>query len=223
MTAHDVARALPGIENLRDHCRGLAMLDAVLSPEWDARFYSYNARWKEGAQLASMRDGMGSEYTIVFSAAGAYVQGFDHQSLMSPWARMDIPRVWPGVLDDVPDAFRPYITEPAFCSEVGVPTVTCCLWREAGGTAWRTGTITFPGEGDGDPDGANILFELLVERSPKAYAAWASEYYETPVDVDAVRALLAQRPLTPEIAAALNPDIELADLAAEISEIGYPA
>ena len=43
------------------------------------------------------------------------------------------------------------------------------------------------------------------------------------MDVEAVRALLAQRPLTPEIVAALNPDIELADLAEEVSEIGYPA
>ncbi|MFD9722318.1 hypothetical protein [Streptomyces sp. NPDC059072] len=83
--------------------------------------------------------------------------------------------------------------------------------------------MTFPEGGDGDPDGANILFELLVDRSPETYAAWASEYYETPVDVAAVRALLERRPLTPEIVAVLNPDLELADLAADISEIGYPA
>ncbi|WP_374778130.1 hypothetical protein OG756_40215 [Streptomyces sp. NBC_01310] len=223
MTAHDVARALPGIEDLRDHCRGLAMLDAVLSPEWDARYYSFDAHWDECEQMASMRDGSGGEYSIVFSAAGAFVRGFDHESLMSPWARMDTPRVWPGVLDDVPDAFRPYVTEPAFGYEDGVTTVTCCLWRGADETAWRTGTITFPEEGDGDPDGANVLFELLVDRSPEAYATWASEYYEMPVDIEAVRALLAQRPMTPEIVAVLNPDVELADLAEDISEIGYPA
>ncbi|MFD9366424.1 hypothetical protein ACFWA6_01775 [Streptomyces sp. NPDC060020] len=135
---------------------------------------------------------------------------------------MDTPRVWPGVLDDVPDVFLPYVTEPAFCED-GVTTVTCCLWREVGDTAWRTGTVTFPEEGEGDPDGASVLFGLLVDRSPEAYAAWASEYYETPVDVAAVRALLDQRPLTPEIVAVLNPDVELADLAEDISEIGYPA
>ncbi|MFF1896219.1 hypothetical protein [Streptomyces sp. NPDC058206] len=223
MTVHDVARALPGIEDLRDHCRGLAMLDAVLSPEWDARFYSFDAHWDEGEQLASMRDGMGGEYAIVFAAAGAYVRGFDHESLMSPWARMDVPTAWPGVLDDVPDVFHPYVTEPAFCDEEGVPTVTCCLWRRAGDLAWRTGAMAFPEEGDGDPDGANGLFELLVDRSPEAYATWASEYYERPVDVEAVRAVLAQRPLTPEIVAVLNSDVELADLIEDISEVGYPA
>ncbi|MFI7006428.1 hypothetical protein [Streptomyces sp. NPDC050145] len=222
MTVHDVAWALPGIKDLRDHCRGLAMLDAVLSPEWDSRFYSFDAHWGEGEQMASMRDGVGGEYSIVFSAAGAYVRGFDHESLMSPWARMSTPKVWPGVLDDVPDEFRPYVVEPAFCDKGGIPTVTCCLWRGVGDAAWQTGTIAFPEEGDGDPDGANVLFELLVDRSPEAYAAWASDYYETPVDVGAVRTLLGQRPLTAEVAEILNPHVDFADLAEDVVEIGYP-
>ncbi|MER6346076.1 hypothetical protein ACWC10_22635 [Streptomyces sp. NPDC001595] len=206
MSAYDVARALPGIEELRDHCRGLATLDAVLSPEWDARFHSFDAHWAEGEQLASMRDGMGSGYAIVFSAAGAYVRGFDHQSLMSPWARMDVPAVWPGVLDDVPEVFAQYVTEPAFRAEDGVPMVTCCLWRQAADPRWRTGTIDLPEQGDGDPDGADLLFELLVDRSPEAYAQWASEYYEIPVDVTAVRHVLAGRPVTPDIIALLDPE-----------------
>ncbi len=202
------------------------MLDAVLSPEWDARFHSYDARWDvgRGEQMASMRDGMGSDYAIVFSAAGAYVRGFDHESLMSPWARMDVPVVWPGVLDDVPEVFRPYVTEPAFCAPDGVPVVTCCLWRRTDADpAWRTGrSIGFPTEGDGDPDGAEVLFELLVDRSPEAYARWASEYYETPVDVAAVRHVLAGLPLTPEVAAVLNPDLPFTGLADDLEEIGYP-
>ncbi|MFI6874982.1 hypothetical protein ACIBL6_16260 [Streptomyces sp. NPDC050400] len=220
MTVHDVARALPGIDDLRDHCRGLATLDAVLCPEWEYRFFSFDAHWAEGEQLASMRDGMGSEFSIVFSAAGAYVRGFDHRSLMSPWARPDVPAVWPGVVDEVPDVFRAYVCEPAFCEKDGVPTVTCCVWREAGDTAWRAGAVGFPEGGDGDPDGADVLFELLVDRSPQAYAAWASDYFETSVDAEAVRAVLTGRPLRRQLVAALNPDAELADLAADIERIG---
>ncbi|WP_432043197.1 hypothetical protein [Streptomyces cadmiisoli] len=221
MTVHDVAQALPGIEDLRDHCRGLAMLDAVLSPQWDSRFYSFDSHWDEGAQMASMRDGMGSEYAIVFSAAGAYVRGFDHTSLMSPWARTNVPAVWPGILDELPDVFRLYRTEPALSDTDGIPSITCCLWREVGDTSWHAGTIAFPTEGDGDPDGANHLFELLTDRSAESYAAWASFHYETPVDLTAVRALLSQRPLTPQTVAALNPDVEFTDLAEDISQIGY--
>jgi hypothetical protein len=83
VTAHDVARALPGIAELREHCRGLAMLDAVLGRGSVERYHSF-AAWGEGRELASMRNGSGDEYAIVFSADGAYVRGFDHESLMSP-------------------------------------------------------------------------------------------------------------------------------------------
>ncbi|MET8451089.1 hypothetical protein [Streptomyces sp. NPDC005209] len=214
---------LPGVEALRNHCQGLALLDAVLSPEWDARFYSYDVHWGEGEQMASMRDGIGGECAIVFSAAGAYVRGLDHESLMSPWARMDVPAVWPGVVDDVPEVFRPYVQEPAFCDERAVAAITRCLWRRTPDTLWQTGTIVFPEEGDGAPDGADVLFELLVDRSPDAYAKWASEYYEVPVHVEAVRHILAGHPLTAEIVAVLNPDIELSGVAEDIALIGHPA
>lgn len=224
MTVYDVARALPGIGELSDHCRGLAMLEAVLSPEWEDRYYSFDARWSENEQMASMRDGQGDEYAIVFSSAGAYIRGFAHESPMSPWASMDAdPEPWPGVLDSVPEVFRPHVEESAFSDEDGVPVITACLWREAADTAWRAGTIDFPEWGDGEPDGSDTVFELLVDRSAEAYAAWASNYYETPVDVEAVRHVLALRPLTPEVVSALNPSADPAALAEDAEEIGYPA
>ncbi|MER5306813.1 hypothetical protein ABT034_03290 [Streptomyces sp. NPDC002773] len=213
MTVYDVARALPGIEELRDHCRGLAMVEAIVCPEWGDRYYSF------AKEVALMRDGQGDEYTIVFSPAGALVHGFAHEAPMSPWARMDVPEVWPGVLDGVPEVFRPYVPE----EEQGEsPAVTACLWRETTDPVWRTGTIDFPAEGDGEPDGSDTLFELLLDRSAEAYAEWATDYYETSLDLEAVRHVLALRPLTPEIVAALNPDVELADLAETIAETGYP-
>ncbi|QFZ72233.1 hypothetical protein GFH48_02255 [Streptomyces fagopyri] len=44
------------------------------------RRYSMNAGWAEGEEMASTRNGSGDEYSIVFSAAGVYVRGFDHES-----------------------------------------------------------------------------------------------------------------------------------------------
>ncbi len=37
--------ALPGIDDLRRLCQSLAMLDAILEPEWQYRYYSFNSRW----------------------------------------------------------------------------------------------------------------------------------------------------------------------------------
>ncbi|MEU4063363.1 hypothetical protein AB0F25_13165 [Streptomyces wedmorensis] len=223
MTVYDTARALPGIEELRDHSRGLAMLEAVLCPEWESRYYSFDAHWSDHEQLASMKDGQGDEYTIVLSPAGAFARVFAHESPLSPFGELADGQTWPGVLDGVPEAFREYLTEPAFTDEDGVHVTTACLWREPADTAWHTGPVEFTDLDDHeDPDGSDGLLHLLTDRSAEAYATWASDYYETSVDLEAVRHVLALRPLTAELVAALNPAVDLADLADDIAEIGYP-
>src|SRR5215216_4423547 len=100
VTAHDVARLLPDIATLRNLCRSLAVLEAILSPDWESRYHSFDAAWSPEEEMASMRNGSGDEYSIVFSPAGAYVRGFDHESSMSPYAHEDH-ELWPGVLDSV--------------------------------------------------------------------------------------------------------------------------
>ncbi|MGN5380884.1 hypothetical protein BIV25_15295 [Streptomyces sp. MUSC 14] len=219
MTVHDVARQLPEIAALRDHCRSMAMVEAVLSPEWSGRYHSFNAHWSGTEAMASMRTGSGDEYSIVFSAAGVYVRGFAHESPMSPYAE-DGP--WPGVLDEVPDVFRSCVEEPAFSDEDGMPVVTACMWREVGDDRWKTGTIDFPEVTTGDPDGAVYLFGLLADRSAEAFQRWAEDYYEVSVDLEAVRHVLSSQPLTEAVIRALNPDVTPADLAGDITEIGYP-
>lgn len=219
VTVFDVARLLPAITDLRDLCRSLAMLDAILSPDWESRYYSFNAGWADGEEMASKRNGSGDEYSIVFSAVGAYVRGFDHESPMSPYVHDGEP--WPGVIDDVPALFRPYVEEPAFTDEDDVPVVTACLWREATDDRWRHGQIDFPA-GRPDPDGAEGLFELLVDRSPEAFQRFAEDYYEVPVDLEAVRHVYALKPLDQALVSSLNAEVTLADLAEDIAEIGYP-
>jgi hypothetical protein len=116
VTVYDVGRRLPAIADLRGLCRSLAMLDAILSPDWEGRYYSFNASWADGEQMASMRNGSGDEYAIVFSVAGAYVRGFDHESPMSPYANEGEP--WPGVIDEVPELFKSFVEESAFSGAV---------------------------------------------------------------------------------------------------------
>ncbi|MFE6702592.1 hypothetical protein [Streptomyces sp. NPDC057718] len=219
MSVHDVARGLPGISALTDLCRSLAMLDAILCPEWDDRWHGFDAQWSPTEAMASMRDGAGGEFSVVFSADGAYARGFDHESPMSPYVD-DAP--WPGVLDEVPEVFRRYVDEPSFCDEFGLPVVTACLWRESGDDRWRAGPVEFPEDGE-DSDGADWLFQLLVTGTPESYREWAEDHFETAVDLEAVRHVYALRPLTDEVVAALNPERIPAELAEDIKEIGYPA
>ncbi len=51
--------ALSTIERLRKLSQALATLDAILCPEWQYRYYSFNAQWDVGEMMASMRNGSG--------------------------------------------------------------------------------------------------------------------------------------------------------------------
>ncbi|GAA5022815.1 hypothetical protein [Streptomyces siamensis] len=124
-------------------------------------------------------------------------------------------------IDDVPDVFKPFVEEPSFTGEDGVPVVTACLWREATDDQWHHGTIDFPSS-HSDPDGVTELFPLLVDHSPEAFQRFAEDYYEVPVDLEAVSDVYALRPLDQELVSSLNAEVTVAELAQDISEIGYP-
>jgi hypothetical protein len=205
---------LPGIEELKRLTQSLAMLDAIIEREWDYRYYSFNCKWAVGEQMASMRNGPGDEWFCGFGAAGALLKGFDHKSVMSPWARQPM-TIWPGVVDDVPAAFASFLREPAFSIE----DTTFCLWRGKDDTAWQRGLIDFP-PGD-DPDGSAYLLQNLDGR-PESYQEWSKDYYERAIDLSAVRWIYEHKPLNGDVMRALNAEINLSDLLEDAEMIGYP-
>jgi hypothetical protein len=206
---------LPYIYYLKRLCQSLAMLDAILSPEWEYRYYSFNSKWAPGEMMASMRNGSGDDYFALFTLQGAILKGFAQEAPMSPYAH-NPPRIWPGMLDSVPPAFAGFLTEPAF----NIGDTTFCIWRQYQDADWQRGTVAFPA--GTDPDGSADLLSCL-DGDPQTYQQWASDYYDHVVDLDAVAHIYAHRPLIPRILAILNPDLGLEDLAEDIGEIGYPA
>ncbi|MFF2660436.1 hypothetical protein ACFVUH_24140 [Kitasatospora sp. NPDC058032] len=182
MSVHDVARRLPAVPAPRELCRASAAAEALLAPDDPYRRHGFAADEAPGRDVAWMDNGAGDSYAIVFTADGAVALGFDHESPLSPHAGDGT--VWPGVLDAVPEVFRPL---PGEAAGDDVPDVTVCLWREAGDDRWRTGDVRFdPADGE-DPDGADHLFQLLVDGTPEAFRDGAEAYDERPVDLDAVR------------------------------------
>jgi hypothetical protein len=63
---------------------------------------------------------------------------FAHESMMSPYVNE---KNWPGILGSVPEVFRSYVPETAFCDRSGMPLITACLWREIGGDRWHVGEL----------------------------------------------------------------------------------
>lgn len=202
--------ALPSPERLEHACRALALLDAVLCPDWEFRYYSFNRSWDPSMsqRLGSMRDGSGDEWFAVFQPEGVFLRGFAHEAPV---------RNPEGLFDGVPDVFRPLVTEPSFGEDT-----TFCFWNT--GDGWARGTQVLP-DGD-DPDGSLGLLELLTPGpdgpDPVRFLRWAADYHERQVPLAAIQRVFAGEPLDAGLLAALAPERTLDELADDLAEIGWP-
>jgi hypothetical protein len=211
---------LPDVDGLKRLLQSMAMLDAILSPEWQDRYYSFNSKWSRGKQMGSMRNGCGDDFFALFNKHGCFLKGFDHEALLTPY-RQKPKRVWPGVLDTVPKEFADGLTQPAFSME----DTTFCIWRRYADSEWQRGVIDFP-TGSPDPDGSQHLLSPL-DGKPETYLTWATDYYSLEEDnriltLDAVGHVYAQRLLTTALVRSIHSELALKALADDIAEIGYP-
>jgi hypothetical protein len=200
---------LPDVPGLIRLNQSLATLDAILCPEWEFRYFSFNSHWEPGQQLGLMRNGEGDDWLILFSPAGAILKGFVHKSPMAAKAP------WPGLFEGVPGAFETFLEEPAFSRDA----TTFCIWRLYEDTAWKLGNVELP-EGR-DPDGSAMLLSYL-DGQPSSYKRWGDEYFGQPINAGAIERIYRHVPLNPSLVSALNPEINYRELCGEVEEIGYP-
>ena len=135
---------LPSIQELRRITQSLAMLDAILSPEWDYRYYSFNSAWGPGEEMASMRNGSGDDWFLLLDHAGAALKGFAHELADSFLLSQNIQT-------QVPADFSSFLNEPAFSMQ----HATFCYWRKSGDSSWSKV------DGGPDDDGADEMLALL--------------------------------------------------------------
>lgn len=197
--------ALPSISRIRLRAQSLAMLDAILCPEWEYRYYSFDSQWGPGEEMASMRNGSGDDWFLLLDPAGAALKGFAHELAHDPELARSIPL-------QLPTAFSSFLGEPAFSME----NASFCFWRGTHDAVWHKLESTIA------EDGSDELLALLVN-GPAAYKAWAEDYYELPVPLDAVSAVFAHQPLAETLILALNPEADMTQVHAEAEGIAYPS
>lgn len=197
MTRRKRAVTLPEPAELERIAKGLATLDALLSEDWESRYYSFNAAWapKKAERMASMRNGSGDEWFIVFSPAGAFLKSFWHEYEAGDPASL---------YDGLPKAFEHQLKEAAF----SMNDVTFGGWCE------RNWVLR------GDPEPMRDELSMLAGEA-KAYCAYAAEYFELKVPAAAVTHVLEGRPLTAAVLKQLHSERTLADLEDDLREIGY--
>lgn len=191
-------RTLPPLSELDRIARGLATLDAILSADWETRYYSFNAAWARGVRMASMRNGSGDEWFLVFTKNGAFLKGLAHE-----YPPGDLDEIY----DGLPATLRAFRKEPAFTME------------DTSYGGWFTQTWTIRSA----PKLAKIVREHLeiLHGEPEVYRAYAAEYFEADVPLDAIRHVYAGKKLDQGLITRINPERRLAGLKSDLAEIGY--
>lgn len=196
---------LSSIPDIRRTTQSLAMLDAILCPDWDCRYYSFNRDWGAGQEMASMRNGSGDHWFILFDATGAALKGYAHELIKDAQLAQRIQC-------EVPKDFSGFLSEPAFTMQ----DVTFCYWRRASDSSWSKISSAQ------SEDGSDKMLALLTS-GPSGYKEWAENYFEVPVDLQSVSTVFAHQPLTESLVLALQPGSDLHFANEQAQEIGYPS
>lgn len=188
---------LPDTDVLKACAKGLALIDSIVMPEWEYRYFSFDSCWVDGGieMMASMRDGSGAEYFINFTSQGVVGKVFSGDPLIDVEA----------ALAKIPESFSGFKKEPAF----SVQNSSYFFWRCANETEW---SVT-------PNDICNLdLLKFLVE-GPKFYHKWAEHYYEKSINAEVLKDVFDNLKISGDQLLILNPDIEYDEIQEDLKEI----
>jgi hypothetical protein len=196
---HEIATIskLLSINEVRHISQALALADAIIMPEWEYRYFSFNNMWDvKGAEaMASMRDGSGEEYFLHFVKEGVVGKVLAETALPSALQQLHL----------VPDCFSGFKTEPAF----KLDHASFYFWREAVDAGWHSSPAIL--------NSYPLLAFLTGGES--YYSAWAQEYYERPVDTSIVSEIFTSLTVSSNQLNILNPNITLEQLKDDVKQI----
>ena len=174
----------------------LSLLNAIIEPDWECRYYSYNCNWSESEEMASLRDSCGGEWFIWFSGeliafkCTSPEDGIDDQ--------------FQQLVNKVPKEYSSFTNEPAFSMDNGssIWYLKSGEWVELGLTI---NDLPTP--------------KTIVEMSASNFCEFVEEFYEQELDVVLIEQFFNGE-FNLDMAKTINPDIDLVSLKEDINEIG---
>lgn len=170
----------------------------MLSEEWEDRYYSFDHAWDPTSdqRMASMRNGSGDEWFLLFQPGGGFLKAFWHEH-----PHDDVAKIY----DGLPSPLQPQLQEPAF----SMAYVTVGGWHDGA-------TRTLRG------NAAPLQEQLaILSGDPERYRAYAAEYFAVELPVDAIAHALAGKPLDAVAVHRITTDRTLADLKDDLGQIAY--
>ena len=198
----EIKRALGKLRapaDLERICKGLAALDTMLQDDWEYRYYSFDKAWntKRKERMASMRNGSGDEWFIVFSPSGVFVKAFWHE-----YETEDADVIFEGL----PAKLAQNRKEPAFWAD-GDDALTFGGFHD--GKKWTL-------RGNAKPMKDDLA---ILTGEAKHYRAYAKQVHEIDVPLDAIDEVLGGKKPDAKLAARINSDCTFADLKDDLAEI----
>lgn len=198
---------LPDRKTLQTICKAISVLDAILSQDWEYRYYSYNNKWSDNEEFCEMRDGSGDQILILFRKDGCVINGFAHefdqQSKQKPTKNL------PAIFDEF------IFGEPT--KSIGT---TFCLWTTEQKN-WQVGQL------ENYEDNSEEMLNIF-DGNPQTYIDWATEYFEesyieSGIPLDIVTRIYNGQTLTKEMVLTVVKELEdWEQLENDLNEIGYP-
>jgi hypothetical protein len=198
---------LPDRESLERISKAISVLDAIISQDWEYRYYSFNSKWDTNERCLQMRNGSGDEMHVLFRDDGCAINGFAHE-----YNQQDKSLVTQGL----PSIFNEFI----FGEPVKSIGTTFCLWTTELKN-WQTGQL-----GSFEDNSEEML--NIFDGQPKTYSEWATDYFEESykeggIPIDSVAKIYEGLPLTKEIVLSIVDKLEdWEQLKADMDEIDYP-
>ncbi|MDT0386089.1 hypothetical protein [Streptomyces dubilierae] len=231
ITVGEAAARMPDIPALFDRCRALATVDLICRTHEDAgyRFVPSGCSYTVGDVLRLPNAGDRSLDVHFHGEAGVLVMAWDVDAGFVT-VQEDVEELWTDIVAQVPDSLRhclwhgPDEDHQSFddCASRDLPQLSAVMWRLPDDTAWRTARFDPP---EGFDDCADYVLQDLTEPAPFTVEhgeAFDDDRSPSDPSSQAIRHIMAMRPLTEDVVRTLNPDRGLADLAPLLCAIGYP-
>jgi hypothetical protein len=198
---------LPDRKTLQTICKAISVLDAIISQEWEYRYYSYNNKWADNEEFCEMRNGSGDQMLILFRQDGCVINGFAHEFEQQNKKNLT---------KNLPSIFDVFI----FGEPVKTIGTTFCLWTTEQKN-WQVGQIE-------NYEGNSEEMLSIFDGNPQTYIDWATEYFEesyveSGIPLDTVTEIYSGQTLTKEMVLTIVEELEdWEQLEADLNEIGYP-
>ncbi len=197
----DNINKLPSISEVKRISQSLALLDAIIMPEWELRYFSFDCHWDGEEMMASMKNGSGNEYFLLFNKHGVIGKVFIKNMQLSENEKKEL-------FTKIPSLYESFKQEEAF----SLDNISFFFWRSNNENSWVSEPMT-----------ENLFYLNFLTGNPNIYKEWAEEYYEKKFNIDVIQDIFLHKPLTTEIISKLNTEIKIEDLSEDLEEIGYPA